>query len=117
MLIVEVIAVLGLLASAVQMWNVRQELQQDLLAAKEAEAALGAREQPSEPLVWNEDAPDAPAEPFVPPSEDAKTIEDDGRSSLLLSPSLRSLKESRKSLVNVSTGGNYCFFCAVLFAR
>lgn len=120
LVIVEVVAIIGVLASAVQMWNVRQELQRDLLVVREAEAALRTGKQTSQSPAdsgWIDEAQDTPAEPSVPLPENTKDTEDDGRSSSLPSPSLRSLKESQRSLVSVSISGIYCSFCAVQFAR
>ncbi|MDX1689159.1 MAG: hypothetical protein R3248_14340 [Candidatus Promineifilaceae bacterium] len=107
LLIIEVIALIGLLAIAVRMWNVRQELQQDLLIAKQAEAVLRAGEQAPGNDGQIEDGRDTPAAPSDTQTESA---EDDGP------PSSRGAKEARRCQINVSISGIYCLFYSVLFA-
>ena len=89
------------------MWNVRQELQRDLLIAKEAEAVLRAGEQAAGSDGQIEDGRGAPAAP----SELQMENEEDDEP-----PSSRGAKEARRCQVNVSISGIYCLFYSVLFA-
>ncbi|HZD11207.1 MAG TPA: hypothetical protein VE553_07680 [Candidatus Binatia bacterium] len=47
LLLVEILAVIGLLAGAAQLWQVRQQLQDDLTLAKKLQAAVEGSEQPA----------------------------------------------------------------------
>lgn len=94
LLIIEVAAVMGLLAGAVHMWNARQELQEDLSVAKEVEATIQAGEQTSDHGAQTEDIQDAQAAPAAASSDDVDTraplpeSSDNGESSELLPSSL-----------------------------
>jgi hypothetical protein len=105
LLIIEVAAVMGLLAGAVHMWNARQELQQDLSVAKEVEATIQAGEQTSDDAGQTEGIQDAQAAPAAASSDDVDRGDVDTRAPLPESSENGESSELLPSLWDVAQEG------------